>query len=384
VGLPLPHRRQAARNGARRIQRPGRRRPLAEARDKVGELKPLVKKGIDPIEARKREREANLAEERKQAPVNFRQATEAYFKDHAPSWRHRNSASLWLNPIVKYAYPVIGDMALDLIAGEHVVAILRAANANKAPTAGRKVQTRIGAVLNAATALGQRDAKLRNPADGKLIAAVLPSKRKAAQHFRRLALDDAPAMFRKLQALAEDSTPFAAWVFMIVTAARPSEALGARWEEEIDLDKRLWTVPGGPDGRMKAEKDHVVPLSSAAVAVLERQAKVRTGDAVFPGRSGSPYTYSAFASAPARAGFDAGSPHGWRSMFRDACGDRLTVNGRRVERDLAEAALAHALDAVEGSYRRETAIEARRPLMEAYARWLEGEGANVVAFPARA
>jgi hypothetical protein len=95
---------------------------LAEARDRVGELRPLVKKGIDPIEARKRESEANPAEARRQAPVNFRQATEAYFKDHAPSWRHRCSAPLWIKPIVKYAYPVIGDMALDDIGVEHVVA----------------------------------------------------------------------------------------------------------------------------------------------------------------------------------------------------------------------------------------------------------------------
>jgi integrase len=186
--------------------------------------------------------------------------------------------------------------------------------------------------------------------------------RRAVQHFRQLELDGAPAMFRKLQELASDSTAIAAWAFMIATASRSSEALNARWGE-INRERGLWTVPAN---RMKAGEAHVVPLSSIALAFLERQASVRTGDSVFPGRSGSPYTYSAFASAPARAGFDAGSPHGWRSVFRDACGDRL-----RVDRDLAEAALG--LGAVEGSYRRETAIEARRPVMEAYARWLTGD-----------
>jgi integrase len=162
---------------------------------------------------------------------------------------------------------------------------------------------------------------------------------------------------------------------MIATAARPSEALRTQWGE-IDLARRLWTIPAA---RMKSAREHVAPLSPIALAVLERQARVRTGDAVFPGRSGSPLSYDGFATAPARAGLDAGSPHGWRSVFRDACGDRL-----RVDRDLAEAALAHSLGAVEGSYRRETAIEARRPVMEAYARWLTSDDDNVIAFPARA
>jgi integrase len=120
-------------------------------------------------------------------------------------------------------------------------------------------------------------------------------------------------------------------------------------------------------------------LSSLAVAALKRQATVRTGDAVFPGRSGSTLSYDSFTHAPKKAWVDAGTPHSWRSVFRDACGDRL-----RVDRDLAEAALSHTLDAVEGAYRRETAIEARRPVMEAYAQWLLGEGADVIAFPARA
>ena len=99
---------------------------------------------------------------------------------------------------------------------------------------------------------------------------------------------------------------------------------------------------------------------------------------MFPGLSGSPLSYTAFSRAPAKAGIDAGSPHSWRSIFRDACGDKL-----RVDRDLAEAALAHSLGKVEAAYRRETAVEARRAVMEAYANWLMGEGVNVIAFKSR-
>ena len=149
---------------------------------------------------------------------------------------------------------------------------------------------------------------------------------------------------------------------MIATAVRPSEALNARWDE-IDLGKKLWTVP---PSRMKSNRKHVAPLSSLALAVLERQAKVRAGGAVFPGPHSSPLNYTSFASAPRKAGVDAGTAHSWRSIFRDACGDRL-----RVDRDLAEAALSHSLGGVEGAYRRETAIEARRPVMESYANWLQ-------------
>ena len=104
------------------------------------------------------------------------------------------------------------------------------------------------------------------------------------------------------------------------------------------------------------------------------------GGAAFPGRSGSPIAYSNFVAAPAKADLDTGSPHGWRSVFRDWANDT-----GRIDRDLAEAALAHALNAVEGAYRPQSAIEARRPAMEAYAQWLAGEAhADVIVFPARA
>ena len=122
------------------------------------------------------------------------------------------------------------------------------------------------------------------------------------------------------------------------------------------------------------------PLSHLALAVLDLQAKARVGDLIFPSRGGSKLAYSTFATAPMRAGIDAGSPHSWRSIFRDWAED---IGGFR--RETAEAALGHSLGAVEKAYRRETGVEARRPMMAAYANWLtcEGEG-NVVAFPARA
>jgi integrase len=356
---------------------------LAEAAKKARAALTERDEGRDPIESRKRNRAANLAVARAKKPMVFRDATETLRKALAKTWKHARADQDWFNPIARYAYPVIGDMPLNDIKVEHVLTIMGAAVDNDAPAMARKVRVRIGQVLNGAIARGERDTARGNPADAKLIAAASPQGRKAKpEPYRRIALDDAPAAFQRLVELAQDDTAFAAWAFMIATAARPSEALNAK-RSEIDFAKKLWTIPGGFDGRMKEAETHVVPLSSVTLTILELQAKRSSGDAIFAGASGGPLSYSAFGAAPARAKprLDAGSPHSWRSIFRDACGDIL-----RVDRDLAEAALAHKLNAVESAYRRGTAIEARRPAMEEYARWLTSAdaAAGVVPFRSRA
>jgi integrase len=345
---------------------------LKEAHELVVDLKRAVRKGDDPIETRRREKTAEESLSRAKAPVTFRQAAEAYLADYAPSWKHRGAVGGWLNPLARYAFPIIGDKPLDAIEVEHVRAVIRAAIRAGAPETGRRVRQRIEAVLDDAELKGERDPAKRNPADVKAHAFARRPKGDRP-HYRRLELGQAPRAFAELRERAATSSVFAAWAFMIATAARPSEALGAKWSE-IELDKATWTVPAA---RMKGARAHVAPLSSIALAILDRQARVRTGDAVFPGPSGSPLAYSGFSAAPIAARLDVGSPHGWRSIFRDCCGDIL-----RIDRDLAEAALARSLGGVEGSYRRETAIEARRAVMEAYARWLTGAERNVVELKA--
>ena len=370
---------------------------LADAREAAIEAVKLARKGIDPIEQRKREKVANLAAERARRPITFQQAAEAYCEMHAPSWKHRYAARVWLNPIKKYAFPIIGDFPLNDIEPRHIIAIRSAANKGTvpepgqkrrgskgpAPEAGQRVQRRIRKILSAAIVTGERDRARGNPADAELIAAVLPSKRKGERpHFRRIEkIDDAPEAFRALCEARKGAQGFMAtsldaWLYMIACAARPSEALHARWSE-IDRTKRVWTVP---KARMKAEREHIVPLSALVLEVLEQRALVRTGDVVFPGGSGSPVGYSNFAKAPSKLGLDLAAPHSWRSVFRDWC-----HSVGRISRDLAEEALAHSLGAVEGAYRRDPAVEARAPVMEAYSRWLVGDaGADVFAFPARA
>jgi integrase len=373
----------------------GKRREMglgALAKVTLAEARRLAKKfdverdaGNDPIELRRAARAERRAVKRAADRWDFRKATATYVDAHAPSWKHPRARQVWLGPIEKYAYPVIGGTALDDIAVAHVDAVMTAAVQGGAPAVAPRIRLRIEQILNAATALGKRDAATAlgkrdaakaNPAGIGLIKAVRPVKDDERENFRRIALADAPAAFQRLVGLAANSTPLAALVFMIATAVRPSEALGARWSE-IDLERRLWTVP---KERMKGGKDHVVPLSQVALDALARQQGVRVGDAVFPGLSGSPMSYGAFSAAARGLGFDIGTPHSWRSVFRDIVEDALGFPPH-----VAEAALAHSLGKVAAAYRRETGVEQRRTAMDAYAAHLLGESVgNVVAFKSRA
>jgi integrase len=339
---------------------------LAEARDAAKDAAGLVRKGIDPIEERRRVKAENLARSRaKPTTTAFREMAEDYLKAHGADWKGRYARSMCWNALAKYAMPIIGDLSLDQIELSHIAAIMQRAKDAGAPEQARRVRAAVELVLNRAIRAGGK--AVGNPADAKLH----PSRRQGERpHYRAVDLDEAPAIFCELKARSGASAAFAAWTFMILCASRPSEALNAQWRE-VDLDRKLWVVPAS---RMKSGREHRVPLSQAALEILDRQMTVRTGDAIFPGRGGSPLSYDTFASAPARAGIDAATPHGWRSVFRDWAGDIGDV-----PRDLAEAALAHSLLSVEASYRRRTAVERRRSVMTRYSDWLTD--AKVVAFP---
>ena len=285
---------------------------LGEAREAAKAADALRCKGIDPIDARRRERMENIARSRAPRALTFEQMAADYLKAHGGGWKHKYARPVWLNPLVKFAFPVIGKLGLDQIEIAHILAVVDAAEQAGVKETGRRVRARIEQVINAAIALSGKARP--NPADGKLIAAARPIKRKGERpHYRAVDLNDAPKVFQALKALAEMHTVFAAWCLMISCALRPSEALNTRWHEP-NLDEKLLVKPAAT---MKSEREHIVPLSSLALAVLERQARVRTGDAVFPGPSGSPLSYNSFATAPMKAGIDAACPHGWRSIFRD-------------------------------------------------------------------
>jgi integrase len=201
----------------------------------------LRDEGHDPIETRCRERADNLAKSRAQQPITFKQMAETYLQAHGASWKHRYAKAGWWNPLAKFAFPIIGGLSLDEIEISHITAIMLRAERAGAPDTARWVRSRIELVLNAAIAQGLRTATLINPAGGKLIAAAHPSKRRGERpHYRAVKIDDAQEVFRALR--AEEGSAFGAWLFMVLTAARPSEALEARWAE-VDFDRRLWTLP---------------------------------------------------------------------------------------------------------------------------------------------
>jgi integrase len=356
---------------------------LAEAKKKARDFENDRENG-DPIELRR-------AAKAKLTPVaitgdrwDFIMATDEYLKAHQGSWKHPRAAQIWHSPIARYAHPVIGRKPLDDIQVQDIDAIMTAAAEGSVTKSGKKrtaekvaprIRLRIEQIFNAAIVKGQRNAGLGNPARLGLLKAIRPMPKHRGKPFDRIPLNEAPAAFQRLRELAKDSTPFAALCFAFLTAARPSEAINAKWDE-IDLEQRLWTVPAE---RMKANKPHEVPLSELAVEILNRQKKVYgTGGVVFPGRRGdTPIAYPTFFIAAKRKGIEIGTPHSWRSIFRDWAGDI-----GRIDRDLAEAALAHALLNVEASYRRGSALEARRQVMGDYAGWLTGESAKVIPFPA--
>ena len=365
--------------------------PLATARKLAQEARDLVRDGIDPIEERRR-REAEAAEASRRVPT-FGEEADALIASMEPSWRNPKHRAQWRVTLGAESYDVskvrierkahdehvtaltrLRAKAVDEIVTEDVLAVLRPLWL-AAPETASRLRGRIEAVLAAATAKGHRGGP--NPAlwRGHLDRLLPPRHRLSRGHHGALPFEDVPAFIARLRTNA--STSALALEFAILTAARTGEVLGATWRE-IDLDKAVWTVPAV---RMKAGREHRVPLSARAVAILREMAKLGADpDApVFPGRSrNGGLSNMAMETLLRRLDMkDAGvTVHGFRSAFRDWAGEVS-----HFPREVAEAALAHTLsDKTEAAYRRGDALEKRRLLMEEWAQWCEPRKAmsNVV------
>jgi hypothetical protein len=175
---------------------------LAEARAAARAAEALRDQGVDPIEERRRRRAENIARDRAAKSVVFREMVDIYLNDNAPGWKHRHARQTWLGPLKLYAFPVIGDIGLDEISVEHVLAVISKAEGGgvgRKETA-RRCLARIGRVIDAARAKGLRQRELSNPADSRLISAIRPMKRKGARpHFRAVDLADAQKIFPRAQ-----------------------------------------------------------------------------------------------------------------------------------------------------------------------------------------
>lgn len=266
------------------------------------------------------------------------------------------------------------DMPVDEIRTEHVLAVLKPIWTTRHQTA-KRVRGRIEKVLDAAKAKGLRHGE--NPAAwrGNLDHLLQTSKKTVRQH-PAMPIDEMPAFIARLRSAS--SVAARCMEFAVLTAARSAEALGARWEE-IDLAARVWIIPGDDPAtgrRMKAGVEHRVPLSARAVAILEEMSALKSGPFVFPGRKpGSPLSIDVFRALMRWLEIENATPHGCRSTFRDWVGERTSFPP-----ELAEHALAHRVGgAVERAYRRGTALDRRRKLMEAWAQFVAQPSAgNVV------
>jgi integrase len=337
---------------------------LKEARAKRDELIKLVDQGMNPL-AERRRREHEQAAKR-----TFAECVEAYISQHRRGWSESSLWS-WTYATQRLAKP-LAKLKVDEIVVEDVkravAPIWDKGHLDTAKLALKKIE----AVLNYARAHGW--AKGDNPAAWGVFKYIMPKKPKGEPN-RHPSLDwrELPPVMAELrQSEALTAPPLE---FTALTATRISEASGMKWAE-VDLGARVWTVPGA---RTKTRLPHRVPLSDRAMAILEMMAALRVGEYVFLGwrKSRAPSRVGIWKLCKQVTGGNA-SPHGFRSSFRSWCAD----NG--VPRDAAEAALAHVVKGVEGSYQRSDLLERRRRIMQAWADYLSGEAAsNVVELPAR-
>lgn len=368
-GLYLQIRRPAGRSWVFRYRRFGKTHDmglgpadlvtLAEARELANAARRLVRQGGDPIEARRADRAKAAAE----GGLNtFREAAEAYVTAHEASWRSAKHRQQWVNTVSTYAYPVMGDLPVASIGVGEITRALQPIWTKIPETAGR-VRGRIETVLDYAKANGWRTGE--NPARWRgHLDHLLPARGKVqkVEHHPAVRWQQIGAC---MAALAKgDGIAAAVLRFIALTAARSGEARGARWSE-IDLSAKIWTVPGA---RMKAGTSHAVPLSPAALDILDAMKQLAGGgaDLVFPGgRPGKPLSDVALAKALRVAGFGTFTTHGFRSTFRDWCAEQTNF-----PREVAEAALAHTLkDRTEAAYRRSDLLGKRRALMTAWGRF---------------
>jgi integrase len=335
---------------------------LAEAKERARAARAKIAQGVDPIEDVRTLRSKLIAS--KTAAITFGKAATQYIDTHEQGWRNAKHVQQWRNTIETYANPVIGQMLVRDVGLPQVLAILEPLWRTKTETASR-LRSRIESVLDWATARGHRTES--NPAKWKgHLDKLLPAPGKIAKtdHHRALPYTDLPAFMKALA--AQQGIAARALEFVILTAGRSGEVRGAKWDE-FDLDGGVWTVPAG---RMKAGKEHRVPLSGPALAIVTEQKRLAFCDYVFPSSHrpkvseslGVPLSDMALTAVVRRMKV-AAVPHGFRSTFRDWAAEQTDY-----PREVAEMALAHAIgNKVEAAYRRGDLFEKRKQLMQGWA-----------------
>lgn len=345
---------------------------LAQAREKARELREQIRSGRDPVAEKRDAKSAMKAAQAAQR--TFKQCAIAYIEAHESGWRNAKHAQQWRNSLEQHAYPVLGDLHVRDVGLPHVMDVLRPIWTSKNETASR-LRGRIEAVLDWASVHKYREGL--NPARWKgHLDKLLPKPSKVARvdHHKAVAIGEVGAFMTRLRQTSGMGA--LALEFAILTAARSGEVRGATLAE-IDRIAKVWTIPAE---RMKAGKAHRVPLSDAALAVIDRAAalpRLAGTDLLFPAPRGGQLSDMTLTAAMRRLEVDA-VPHGFRSTFRDWAAERTNY-----PREVAEAALAHAIsDKVEAAYRRGDLFDKRRRMMDDWAAFVarvEATADNVLA-----
>ena len=332
---------------------------LADARAKALEARRKRHEGIDPIEARRAERMRQRLDAAK--TITFRECGEAYIASHKAGWRNEKHKYQWSATLNAYAYPLIGGLPVQSVDTGLALKVLEPIWTTKPETASR-VRQRIENVLDFAKVRGFRDGE--NPARWRgHLDKLLPARSKVrrVEHLAALPYVALPAFLADLR--GREAAAARALEFLILTAARTGEVISARWTE-IDLVDKTWTVPAE---HMKAHREHRVPLSPRALAILREMQAAPNCDnphgLVFPGhRAGKPLSNMAFLMLLRRMGLDDLTVHGFRATFKTWASERTSF-----QNEIVEAALAHVIgDKVEQAYRRGDMFEKRRRLMQAW------------------
>jgi len=337
--------------------------PLAEARLEAARLRRMARAGEDPLAQRRRERRTTLT---------FKQAAQAVHASHAEAFRNEKHKAQWMTSLTTYVFPVFGDRTVDQVESADVLRALTPIWTTKGETA-RRLKQRIKVVLDWAKASGHRTGD--NPVDG--LSRVLPRPKTQQAHHPALPYADVPSFLTALRGSDSGESTKLAFEFLILTAARTSEVLGARWTE-IDFDAETWTVPAN---RIKAGREHRVPLSPRCIELLKQAKAIADGGPfVFPGRSPKAgLSNMAFLMLLRRLERSEITAHGFRSSFRDWAGEKNTA-----PREVIEAALAHVVkNKTEAAYFRSDLFELRGKLMDTWSRFATAKPAAVIPISAR-
>lgn len=327
---------------------------LAEAREAARAARAKIREGIDPIDERKAARIALYAAQGKLK--TFEECAEEFVSTHETAWKNPKHRQQWRNTLANYVYPKIGRLAVQDVGLTHVMAILEPIWQTKTETA-KRVRGRLEDVLDWAITREYRSGP--NPAQWRgYLDKLLPSPGKVGKrkHFAALPFAEMGAFMARLRTM--DGVGARALEFAILTAARSGEVRGATWAE-IDLEGRVWTIPAE---RMKAGKEHRVPLSGAAIALLAALPHMAGTDLVFASSKGTPLSDMTLTALLRRMEAKA-TAHGFRSTFRDWASELTDY-----PHDVCEMALAHTVESkVEAAYRRGDLFERRKAMMTDWA-----------------